>query len=136
MMPAVMAGQNEIGSRAVEIRREQQLRVGNDNVVGVGGIDVDYGSVAAVTALLSRTQHAILPLPSERDQKSPSLPAARRRPSRSPQRPPNTPSMRHSQRAGKKNDAHNKGELVPGCPGHISMGTRRFPGEPLDQSLI
>jgi hypothetical protein len=51
MVPAVVTGQDKIGSHTAEFCREQQLRVGYDDVVGVRAIIIDYESSAPVSSL-------------------------------------------------------------------------------------
>jgi len=64
MVPTVLAGENKIWTRTAEIRGEQQLRVGYDDLVGVGGIGMDYGCCrASVTSLPGeRRCHSPAPL--------------------------------------------------------------------------
>ncbi len=62
-MAAVMAGQNEIGTGAVKIRREQKLRVGDIDAIGMRRIDIDYGRRRPVTTLpRKRSHHSPAPL--------------------------------------------------------------------------
>jgi hypothetical protein len=71
VMAAILADENEIGTGALEIRREQELRVGDNDVAGMGGIKRDYGSRRSVTTVSSkRSSHS--PLPVERDKDPPS----------------------------------------------------------------
>src|ERR1700677_2133516 len=69
---AVMGGENEIGTGAVEIRREQKLRVGDIDGIGMRWIDVDYGRRRPITTLSRKRSNHCSPLPFERDKESPS----------------------------------------------------------------
>ena len=60
VVAAVVAGKDEIGSGAAEIRREQEFRVrNNDGVGGTAGIEMDYGRWRPETALsIKRSGHS------------------------------------------------------------------------------
>ena len=51
---AVAAGQNQVGTGAMEMRGEQELRVGNDDVVGIRRIGMEHGSRTAAVAAHSK----------------------------------------------------------------------------------
>ena len=98
---AVAAGQNEIGTGAVKMRSEQELRIRYDDVIGLAGIPVDYGSRAA--AIPSdpkiRSRHSTPPLRAR--PRTPTLPQSDRYPSPYPQRRSEPAErMRHRAAAG------------------------------------
>ena len=64
---AVMAGENEIGTGAVEIRREQKLRVGDIDGIGDAMNRRYYGRRRPITTLSRKRSIHYSPLPFERD---------------------------------------------------------------------